>query len=67
MLKEASSKRALRPGLEPGREIVIIPGLMFILNIMNLLKCPEVTVSDGGLLEGVIISKASETDRTAWK
>lgn len=52
-----SKQRSLMPGLEPGRETVIIPGTLILLIIMNLFKNNQLFVSDAGLLEGVILEK----------
>jgi len=48
-------QRSTIPGLEKGREDLIIPGTAILLEIMDLFKANEVTVSDAGLLEGVLI------------
>ena len=43
------------PGLEPGREDLIIAGSAIVLQIMDRFGFDLMTVSDGGLLEGIII------------
>jgi exopolyphosphatase/guanosine-5'-triphosphate,3'-diphosphate pyrophosphatase len=43
------------PGLEPGREVVIIAGTKILLSIMDLFGLREITVSDAGLLEGILL------------
>lgn len=43
------------PGLEPGREDLIIPGTAILLNIMDRCGFDTLTVSEGGLLEGMLI------------
>ena len=48
-------QRTAIPGLEKGREIVIIPGTAIVLEIMDLFRCDHLTVSDAGLLEGIIL------------
>ena len=48
-------QRTALPGLEKGREAVIIPGTAIVLEIMNLFKCNHLTVSDAGLLEGILL------------
>jgi len=46
-------------GLEPERADLIIPGILFTINIMELFGFTNILVSDDGLLEGVLI-KLSE-------
>jgi exopolyphosphatase/guanosine-5'-triphosphate,3'-diphosphate pyrophosphatase len=53
-----SKERVYLPGLEPGREIVIIAGTAIVLTIMELLNVQELSVSDAGLLEGILLEKA---------
>jgi exopolyphosphatase/guanosine-5'-triphosphate,3'-diphosphate pyrophosphatase len=57
LILNKSRKRHLMPGLEKGREVVIIPGAIIALTIMESVNCSEIIVSDAGLLEGVIIDK----------
>ncbi|MBI5187711.1 MAG: Ppx/GppA family phosphatase [Nitrospirae bacterium] len=42
-------------GLEPERADLIIPGIQFTINTMKCFKFDELTVSDYGLLEGVLL------------
>jgi exopolyphosphatase/guanosine-5'-triphosphate,3'-diphosphate pyrophosphatase len=42
-------------GLEPERADLIIPGIQFTINIMESFSFDEVTVSEYGLLEGVLL------------
>ena len=44
------------PGLEKGREDVIIPGALIVLQTMDRFSKDNVLVSDGGILEGVAYS-----------
>ncbi len=55
-------RRSQMTGLEKGREDVIIPGTAVILKTMDYFGFRELTVSDSGLLEGVIL-KLREDDR----
>ncbi|MEW6614284.1 MAG: Ppx/GppA phosphatase family protein [Thermodesulfobacteriota bacterium] len=48
-------ERCLNPGLERGREDIILAGTIVLLSIMETLNFNEITVSDYGLLEGIII------------
>lgn len=45
------------PGLQRGREDVIVAGLGILIIMMDLLNCHELTVSDGDLLLGVLLEK----------
>jgi len=51
----SSNIRKNYPGLEPGREVVIISGTRIILSIMDLFGLWEISVSDAGLLEGILL------------
>ena len=57
-------------GLEPERADLIIPGIQFTINIMNMFGFDQLTVSDYGLLEGALLElkgpigkSISETDK----
>jgi len=52
------SERLKVPGLEAGREDVIIAGIFILLQVMKIFKTWEVRVSDYGLLEGIVIHHA---------
>jgi exopolyphosphatase/guanosine-5'-triphosphate,3'-diphosphate pyrophosphatase len=41
-------------GLEPGRADLIIPGILFTINMMKYFDLNELRISDYGILEGVI-------------
>jgi len=49
-------------GLEPDRADLIIPGIQFTINIMESLSFDELTVSEYGLLEGVLLETLRERD-----
>jgi exopolyphosphatase / guanosine-5'-triphosphate,3'-diphosphate pyrophosphatase len=51
-----AEERLQIPGLEKGREDVIIPGALIVLRTMERFSKDEILVSDGGLLEGVAYS-----------
>jgi exopolyphosphatase/guanosine-5'-triphosphate,3'-diphosphate pyrophosphatase len=53
------SERKKIIGLEPERADLIIPGILFTINIMELFGFDSILVNDNGLLEGVLI-KLSE-------
>lgn len=44
------------PSLEPGREDVILPGILISLTIKRIFSLKEIVVTEGGLLEGLIES-----------
>lgn len=44
------------PGLEKGREDIIITGIIILLETLNFFSSDEVIVSDGGVLEGIALS-----------
>ncbi|MCH8030158.1 MAG: Ppx/GppA family phosphatase [Candidatus Dadabacteria bacterium] len=48
--------RARMRGMEKGREDLLIPGCMILIKTMEMFYKDEVTVSDGGLLEGIAYS-----------
>jgi len=48
-------ERTSIPGMEHGREDLIIPGAAILLQLMEYLQAESLTVSDGGLLEGILI------------
>ncbi len=50
--------RAAVDGLEPGRADLIIAGIILTIRIMKSLGFHEMTVSDHGLLEGLLLDKA---------
>ncbi|MGO9107585.1 MAG: hypothetical protein ACLQDH_15890 [Dissulfurispiraceae bacterium] len=50
--------RAIIKGLEPERADIIIPGIIILLVLMEILKTDTMTVSDFGLLEGILLSTA---------
>lgn len=49
-----AERRAI-PGLESGREDVILGGALIVSEIMRGLGCGRLTVTDAGLLEGLLI------------
>jgi exopolyphosphatase/guanosine-5'-triphosphate,3'-diphosphate pyrophosphatase len=51
----SSNIRTNYQGLEPGREVVIIAGTRIILNVMYLFGLRDISVSDAGLLEGILL------------
>src|SRR5574341_139006 len=56
LIKIPPQERLKIAGLEKGREDVIIPGALIVLQTMDRFSKNNVLVSDGGLLEGVAYS-----------
>lgn len=54
------SERMRTNGLEPERADLIIPGILFTIKIMEIFGFKDLTVSDNGLLEGVLITLSEE-------
>ncbi|HJV64280.1 MAG TPA: exopolyphosphatase [Geomonas sp.] len=56
LLEPLSAKERLEvPGLEPGREDLIIAGTLVVLTTMRLFGFESFKISDSGLLEGLIL------------
>lgn len=49
--------------LEKGREDIIIPGAAIVLKTMEGFGFSNITVSDAGLLEGILLNEASQQSR----
>ncbi|PLX66462.1 MAG: exopolyphosphatase [Denitrovibrio sp.] len=54
-----ASERINIPGMEDGREEVIMPGILITGELMNMLGVYDMTVSDYGLREGLAIAIAN--------
>ncbi|MEK6672863.1 MAG: DUF2007 domain-containing protein [Nitrospirota bacterium] len=57
-------KRKGIKGLEPGRADLIIPGILLTIRVMEILGFKEITVSDYGLLEGILLEFDGTTRET---
>ncbi len=54
-LRERScDERAALKGMEPGREDIILPGLLIYIGLLEHLQIPLLTVSESGILEGLL-------------
>jgi exopolyphosphatase/guanosine-5'-triphosphate,3'-diphosphate pyrophosphatase len=65
LLSLPKSERTRVPGLERGREDLIISGISIVLNTMERFSATSMVVSDAGLLEGVaynMMGRAGGTD-----
>lgn len=56
-------EREALPGMERGRGDLIMPGLRVVLGIMERLRHDRLTVSDFGLLEGLLMETAGASGR----
>ncbi|MGE4266279.1 MAG: hypothetical protein AB7F25_02475 [Deferribacterales bacterium] len=54
-----AEKRLLIPGMEVGRQEVLIPGILITLELMSILGMDKLTVSDFGLREGLVVAVAN--------
>jgi len=54
LLSMSSRSRLRLPGMEKGRERLIVPGSLIALESMHIFRAKEILVSDGSLLEGII-------------
>jgi exopolyphosphatase/guanosine-5'-triphosphate,3'-diphosphate pyrophosphatase len=59
LLSRSSAQRIGMPGLERGREEVIVAGVVILSTIMDALQRDEILVNDYGLREGVLIDLAN--------
>lgn len=62
LLPLSLSERRAVPGLEEGREDLIIAGMLITLETMERFGFGRLKVSDFGLLEGVLLSAAEESE-----
>lgn len=54
-----AEERLLVPGMEAGRQEVLIPGILITLELMSMLGTETLTVSDFGLREGLALAVAN--------
>ncbi len=54
-----SKERLKIPGLEKGREDLIIAGTAILINLMEIFCIPRLIIVDSGLLEGILLSEIS--------
>lgn len=62
LLRRSKQQREGLPGLERGREDVIVAGVIVLRTMMETLGMPTVLVSDLGLREGVLLHLASRVN-----
>ncbi|MRR34186.1 Ppx/GppA family phosphatase [bacterium] len=56
LLPLTPEQRLLLPGMEKGREDLIVAGILITLKTMELFGFDSLTVSDTGILEGILLS-----------
>ena len=60
LITKTGSQRLRIPGLEPGREFVIVAGTVILRRIMEAFNFPTCLVSDYGLREGTLVDLATK-------
>jgi len=60
LITKTGTQRLAMPGLEPGREYVIVAGTVILRRIMETFGFDACLVSDFGLREGILIDKAGK-------
>lgn len=60
LITKSAQQRLAMPGLEPGREYVIVAGIVILRRIMETFGFDTCLVSDYGLREGVLVDKAEK-------
>lgn len=60
LITKMAPQRLAMPGLEPGREYVIVAGIVILRRIMETFGFDTCLVSDYGLREGVLVDKAEK-------
>ncbi len=60
LIEKAGSERLNMPGLEPGREYVIVAGTIILRRIMENFDLQTCLVSDYGLREGILVDLATK-------
>jgi len=58
LMAKTGSERLAMPGLEPGREFVIVAGTIILRRFMEIFKVGTCLVSDYGLREGILVDLA---------
>lgn len=60
LMAKTGFDRLKMPGLEPGRELVIVAGTAILRRIMETMDCASCLVSDYGLREGILVDLATK-------
>jgi exopolyphosphatase/guanosine-5'-triphosphate,3'-diphosphate pyrophosphatase len=67
LLTKMGPQRLAMPGLEPGREYVIVAGTIILRRVMETFGFDTCLVSDFGLREGVLVDKAGKLKNLGWE
>ena len=59
LIVKTAAERLSLPGLQKGREDLIIPGILIILGVMEVSGFSVLRVIDSGILEGLVLSYSS--------
>jgi len=62
-----AQQRLTLPGLEPGREEIILGGSIIALCLLELFHQDRMIVSEGGLLEGVLVDYLFKNEGKKYK
>jgi exopolyphosphatase/guanosine-5'-triphosphate,3'-diphosphate pyrophosphatase len=65
LITRLGPQRLAMPGLEPGREYVIVAGTVILRRLMETFGFETCWVSDFGLREGVLVDKARKMKNLA--
>jgi exopolyphosphatase/guanosine-5'-triphosphate,3'-diphosphate pyrophosphatase len=57
LVRRTAAQRLLIPGVQQGREDLIIPGIMITMGIIDAFSLAPLRVIDSGILEGIILSE----------
>jgi exopolyphosphatase/guanosine-5'-triphosphate,3'-diphosphate pyrophosphatase len=60
LITKTGPQRLAMPGLEPGREYVILAGTVILRRMMEYFDFDTCLVSDFGLREGMLVDKAEK-------
>ena len=56
LIRKKATDRLIMPGLQKGREDLIIPGIIIVKEVMGIFGFSVLRVIDSGILEGVVLS-----------
>lgn len=59
LIAKTAAERLLLPGLQRGREDLIIPGILISMGVMEVFEFSVLRVIDSGILEGLVLSYSS--------
>jgi len=59
LIAKTTAERLSLPGLQKGREDLIIPGILITMGVMEIFEFSALRVIDSGILEGLVLSYSS--------